>query len=89
MVMNKMSVLMLAAVTSITITGASAQTGPVAEACNEDMAKYCADKSHDNGEMRACLDENIDKVTEACKTALETTGGGQGQGQGLGRRNQQ
>jgi hypothetical protein len=86
MVMNKIAVMMIAAAASIVITGASAQTGPVAEACNDDMAKYCADKSHGSGEMRACLDENIDKVKEACKTALETTGGGQGQG--LGQRKQ-
>jgi hypothetical protein len=85
--MNKIAVLMIAATALLAITGASAQTGPVAEACNDDMAKYCADKSHGSGEMRACLEENIDKVTEACKTALETTGGGQGQG--LGRGNQQ
>lgn len=83
--MNKIAILIIAASTSIAIVGASAQTGPVAEACNEDMAKYCADKSHGSGEMRACLDENIDKVTEACKTALETTGGGQGQGLGRGK----
>jgi hypothetical protein len=85
--MKKLALAIIAAAASIAITGASAQNGPVAEACNEDIAQYCADKAHGSGELRACLEENIDKVTAACKTALETTGGGQGQG--LGQRNQQ
>ncbi len=81
--MKKTALLIIAAAGSIAaITAASAQTGPVAEACNDDIAKYCADKSHGTGEIRDCLEENKDKVTDACKTALETTGGGQGQGQG-------
>jgi hypothetical protein len=56
---------------------ASAQTGPVATACKEDIAKLCADKKHD-GEVRACLEAAKDKVSPACKTALETTRGGMG-----------
>jgi hypothetical protein len=56
---------------------AAAQTGPVAEACKEDIAKFCADKKHD-GEVRACLEAVKDKVSPACKAALETTGGGMG-----------
>lgn len=75
----------MAAVTLIAITSAAAQTGPVAEACKDDITQYCADKDHGSGGIRDCLEENIDEVTDACKTALETTGGGQGQG----RRKQQ
>jgi hypothetical protein len=57
---------------------ASAQPGqgPVATACVDDIAQFCAGKEHGQGEVRACLDANKDKVTAACKTALETTGGG-------------
>jgi hypothetical protein len=57
-------------------TGALAQQGPVAAACADDIPKYCADKEHGQGEVRACLEVNKDKVSAACKTALETTGGG-------------
>jgi hypothetical protein len=76
--MNKIAVLIIAAAGTIAVAGASAQTGPVAQACNDDAAEYCADKSHGGGELRACLEENIDKVTEACKTALETTAAARG-----------
>ncbi len=63
-------------------TGAFAQQGPVATACQEEMAKFCAGKQHGQGEMRACLEANKDKASEACKTALDTTGPGKGMGQG-------
>lgn len=56
--------------------------GPVASACNDDLAKLCADKTHENREARMCLEANKDKVSVACKTALETTGGGKGMGAG-------
>ena len=58
---------------------ASAQTGPVATACKDDIAKLCAGKAHD-GNVRNCLEKNYDKVAAACKTALDTTGGGRGKG---------
>lgn len=58
---------------------ASAQTGPVATACKDDIAKFCAGKAHD-GKVRSCLENNYDKVAAACKTALDTTGGGRGKG---------
>ncbi len=57
-------------------SGSWAQQGPVATACADDIAKYCADKEHGQGEVRACLEANEDKVSAACRTALETTGGG-------------
>ena len=63
------------------IAGASAQTGPVATACKDDIAKLCAGKAHD-GEVRICLETNYDKVAAACKAALDTTGGGRGKGLG-------
>jgi hypothetical protein len=51
-------------------------TGPVAKQCASDIQKFCADKQHGHGEVRACLESKKDKVTAACKEALETTGGG-------------
>jgi hypothetical protein len=57
---------------------ASAQSGPVATACKDDIPKYCAGKKHGppEDEVRVCLEANKDKVSPGCKTALETTGGG-------------
>lgn len=70
----------LTAASIILATSAMAQSGPVATSCEQDIAKYCAGKKHGDGEVRDCLEDNIDKVTADCKTALETTGGGQGRG---------
>lgn len=64
-------------------TGAVAQ-GSVATACKDDMPKVCAGKEHVQGEMRSCLEANKDKVSAACKTALESTGPGKGMGTGQG-----
>lgn len=60
------------------MTFAAAQSGPVATACNEDIPKFCAGKEHGPPEhgVRTCLEANKDKVSAACKEALETTGGG-------------
>jgi hypothetical protein len=60
------------------IAVASAQSGPVATACKDDIPKYCAGKKHGppEDEVRVCLEANKDKVSAGCKTALETTGGG-------------
>ncbi|MGT2467187.1 cysteine rich repeat-containing protein [Mesorhizobium atlanticum] len=57
------------------LTAAAAQTGPVATQCKDDIAKFCANETHDGG-IRACLETNHDKVSAACQRALETTGGG-------------
>ena len=53
--------------------------GPVAEKCNDDMAKFCAGKEHGGRALRECLEQNISKVSDACKTALNTTGRGRRQ----------
>ncbi len=59
-------------------TGAAAQRGtgdgPVAAACQDDIAKYCSDKSHGNRGVRTCLEQNREKVSQACRTALDATG---------------
>jgi hypothetical protein len=62
-------------------TGALAQ-GPVATACKDDIPKLCAGKEHGQGEVRACIEANKDKVSAACKAALDSTGPGKGMGQG-------
>ena len=72
----------LAMMSSAAIAQQGAGTGPVATACESDIAKHCAGKSHAGREIRTCLEANKAKVTAACKTALETTGGGQGKGPG-------
>ncbi len=67
--------------TAALATTATAQSGPVAASCKDDIAKVCAGKLHD-GEVRICLETNYDKVSAGCKTALDTTGGGRGKGLG-------
>ena len=64
------------AISAALATASWAQQGPVASACKDDIAKFCAGKEHGQGEVRACLEANKAKVAAACKTALDTTGGG-------------
>jgi hypothetical protein len=75
----KLSCTLLAAAITIasSMTVAAAQSGPVATACKDDIQKYCADKEHGPPEhaVRICLEANKDKVSSACRNALETTGG--------------
>ena len=66
--------------TVVTLGSAQAQQGPVATACSAEIAKFCADKKHGQGEVRACLELNKDKVSSECKSALDTTGPGKGKG---------
>jgi hypothetical protein len=82
---RKMTLIRTIAVSTLVIAAltatASAQSGPVATACTADIAKLCAGKAHDGG-IRVCLETNYDTLTAACKTALDTTGGGRGKGLG-------
>jgi hypothetical protein len=73
---NTFAIALIAIGASIAV--ASAQSGPVATACKDDIPKYCAGKKHGPPEdqVRVCLEANKDKVSPGCKTALETTGGG-------------
>lgn len=57
---------------------ASAQQGPAEQSCEAELTKHCADKPHQRGEARACLEANRDKLSEACRHALDTTGPGKG-----------
>ena len=59
-------------------------TGPVGQSCQDEIAKFCADKSHGDRGVRNCLEANKAKVSEACRNALDTTGPGRGMGRGMG-----
>ena len=50
--------------------------GGRAARCQDEIVKYCSDKNHGNREVHICQEQNQDKVSHACHTALETTGGG-------------
>ena len=72
----------VAATVTMTATIAQAQTGPIASQCSADIAKYCADKKHYGGAVRACLEDHKSSVSDACSQALDTMGSGKGAGLG-------
>jgi len=75
------TIALAAVAVAASVAVAAAQSGPVGTACQSDIAKLCAGKAHDGG-VRVCLESNYDKVTAACKQALDTTGGGRGRQMG-------
>jgi hypothetical protein len=81
--------LVLAGFTMASAAQAQQGTGPVATACKDAAAKFCADIPHGQGRVRSCLEANKDKVAATCQEALAThgpaKGTGQGQGQGQGK----
>jgi hypothetical protein len=56
--------------------GGGVGTGPVGTICDKDIKTYCSDLKHGAGAVRSCLEENRAKVSQDCRTALDTTGGG-------------
>jgi hypothetical protein len=81
-----LGIVMMMALPSSSVTLAQgAGAGPVGTQCKADMAKFCKSAQHGNMEARACLEANRDKVSAACRRALDSTGGGRG----LGRNRQQ
>lgn len=54
--------------------GAMAAGGGMA-ACREDGQKFCADKT--GPDRRACMEENKDKLSDACKAARAARAAGQ------------
>jgi hypothetical protein len=46
----------------------------VANACWNDIEKYCADVEMGEGRIASCLLDHQDKVTEDCSQAIEDTG---------------
>ncbi len=51
----------------------SARSGAVTTYCKDDIARLCAGLPQGDS-VRDCLEINFDKVSEACKRALDTTG---------------
>ena len=51
-------------------------SGPVATACASEIGRYCAGIPHGRGAVRACLESNVQKLSDDCRTALGGTGGG-------------
>lgn len=81
--MIKVNSVTVALLTSISFSSVGwTQQGPVAAACKEDIAKYCAEKEHGRGEVRGCLEANKDALSADCKTALDNTSKGMGQDPG-------
>jgi hypothetical protein len=56
--------------------GGGVGNGPVGTICDKDIKTYCADLKHGAGAVRSCLEENRAKVSQDCRAALDTTGGG-------------
>jgi hypothetical protein len=52
-------------------------------ACQEDMAKYCADKQ--GPDRRQCMQDNMSKLSDGCKAALAAGRGAGGQGRPAGQ----
>lgn len=58
--------------------GQSTPSGPVASNCTAEISKYCADKQHGAGAVRACLEADREHLSAQCMKALDTTGAGRG-----------
>ena len=78
--MCKLAGVVLAGASLTLVMPAVAQTGPVATACAADISKFCAGKGHGNRQTRSCLEANREKLSEGCRRALDTTGGGRRRG---------
>ena len=55
------------------IAGPAFATGPVHKACEADMAKLCPNTPREHGKTRDCMEAQKDKLSPACKSALEST----------------
>jgi hypothetical protein len=56
--------------------GGGVGSGPVGTICDKDIKTYCTGLQHGAGAVRSCLEENRAKVSQDCRAALDTTGGG-------------
>jgi cysteine rich repeat protein len=63
----------LAAASAMLAHGALAQEsgGELRKLCADDFKKYCAEVKPGNGALRACMQQNFDKLSEACRTGIE------------------
>ncbi len=50
--------------------------GPVARLCMVEIDKFCTGVEHVAGRVRTCLDKHRGELSNACTTALDTTGRG-------------
>lgn len=73
---------------SNTNSASSSNTGTMGNAvdfrsvCADDMQKYCASDPH----KRRCLRDNLDKLSDSCKSAVDAPrGAANGRGPGIGR----
>lgn len=48
--------------------------GMVMQQCAAEIKAHCADVQHGRGNVPACLEKNKDKLSDACKAALEGRG---------------
>ena len=53
-------------------------TGPVATACKKEIVRFCAKAGHGAAQTRTCLQGHRKQLSKACRTALDSTGGGKG-----------
>ena len=51
----------------------AAALGYLAESCMDDVEKFCADVKMGEGRILSCLDNNADKLSEACTNAIDET----------------
>lgn len=51
-----------------------AALGYVANECDADLDKFCADVAVGEGRLLSCLDENASKISERCTQALKDVG---------------
>jgi len=56
--------------------GGGMGAGPVAAACEREIARYCSYARHGGGEVRRCLEMKRHRVSHDCRAALDGTGFG-------------
>ena len=69
-----MAAMLLSATAATAVAQDTAQpAGGGMSACREDAQKFCADKT--GPDRRACMEENKDKLSDACKAARAARAG--------------
>lgn len=56
--------------------------GYVMEKCAAEIEEFCDGVEHMRGQVRICLEEHRDELSQQCKQALDTSGPGRGRGCG-------
>jgi len=75
LIMKKMVIMLIAAVFFAWSAPANAEEGPFEKlgvACGEELETLCPEVSVGQGRILACLEENKDKLSEACNQAKES-----------------